>query len=97
MRRSYNRRSADQRVADLEKKIAELKAKQAAREKKDDPVLREARKLLARLKRFVQFAHDQKRPDIANSAMGFRSVLERILVAELGTSANNERAADADE
>lgn len=87
MRRSYHRRSADQRVADLEKKIAELKAKQAAREKKDDPVLRELQKLLKRLKRFVQHAHDHKRPDVANSVMGFKSMLERILVAELGSHA----------
>jgi hypothetical protein len=37
MRRSYHRRTADERVADLDKKIAELKARQAARDKKDDP------------------------------------------------------------
>src|SRR5262245_31749437 len=97
MRRSYNRRSPDQRVADLEKKIADLKAKQVAREKKDDPVLRETRRLAVRLKRFVQFAHDQKRPDIANSAMGFRSLLERILASELGASAEDEPAADDEE
>jgi hypothetical protein len=45
MRRSYHRRSPDERIADLDKKIAELRSKQAAREKKDDPVLREIRKL----------------------------------------------------
>ncbi len=84
MRRSYQRRSADQRVTDLQKKIAELKAKQAAREKKDDPVLRELQKLMKHLKRFVQHAHDHKRPDIANSVMGFKSMLERILTAETG-------------
>jgi len=82
MRRSYQRRSADQRVAELQKKIAELKAKQAAREKKDDPVLRELQKLMKRLKSFVQHAHDHKRPDIANSVMGFKAMLERILASE---------------
>jgi molecular chaperone GrpE (heat shock protein) len=87
MRRSYHRRSADERVADLDKRIAELKAKQSARDKKDDPVLREIQKLLKRLKRFIQHAHDHKRPDVANSVMGFKSMLERILASELGTPA----------
>lgn len=85
MRRSYQRRSAEQRVAELEKKIAALKARQASRERKDDPVLRELQKLMKRLKHFVQHAHDHKRPDIANSVMGFKSMLERILAAEMGS------------
>ena|SRR5688572_5226921 len=87
MRRSYHRRSAQERVADLDKRIQDLKAKQAAREKKDDPVLREIQKLLKRLKAFVQYAHDNKRPDVANSVMGFKSMLERILATEMDKSA----------
>jgi hypothetical protein len=84
MPRSYQRRSAEQRVADLEKKIAALKSRQLAREKKDDPLLREIKKLQKNLKRFIQLAHDHKRPDVANGAMGFKAMLERILSAELG-------------
>jgi hypothetical protein len=99
MRRSYNRRSPDQRVADLDKKISELRAKQAARDKKDDPVVREIQKLLKRLKRFVQTAHDHKRPDVANSAMGFKAMLERVLAAERGASTRvaDSSASDADD
>ena len=97
MRRSYTRRSPDQRVADLEKKIAELKAKQAARDKKDDPVLREIQKLLKRLRAFIQFAHDNKRPDVANSAMGFKSMLERILTDELGPLVEDDSTDGDDE
>lgn len=96
MRRSYSRRSADQRVADLNQKIAELKAKQAAREKKDDPVTREIQKLLKRLKAFIQASHDLNRPDVANSAMGFKSMLERILVEELGPRRNQDRPNEDD-
>ena len=84
MPRSYHRRSSNERVADLEKKIAALKAKQAAREKKEDPILREMQKLQRRLKRFIQTAHDHKRPDVANGAMGFKAMLDRILASELG-------------
>lgn len=92
MRRSYNRRSPDQRVADLQKKISDLKAKRVAREKKDDPVQREIRKLLKRLKHFIQVAHDNRRPDVANSAMGFKSMLERIRATELGPTADDDDA-----
>jgi len=94
MRRSYNRRSAEERVAELDKKIAELKARQAAREKKGDPVLREMQKLLKGLKRFIQIAHDHKRPDVANSAMGFKSMLERILAAETGALVEKDAGTD---
>jgi molecular chaperone GrpE (heat shock protein) len=97
MRRSYQRRSADQRISDLEKKISDLKAKQSARDRKDDPVLREMQKLLKRLKRFIQHAHDHKRPDVANSVMGFKSMLERILTTELGSAADGRGDDDDDE
>ena len=97
MGRSYNRRSADQRVADLEQRIAELKSKQAAKDKKSDPVLREIQKLQKRLKRFIQLAHDHKRPDVANSAMGFKSMLERILASELGSADEDDSGPDDDE
>ena len=85
MSRSYQRRSTAERLADLEKKVSHLKAKQASREKKGDPVLREVQKLQKRLKEFIQTAHDHKRPDIANGAMGFKAMLDRIVAAELGT------------
>ena len=99
MRRSYHRRSAQERVADLDKRIQDLKAKQAAREKKGDPVLREIQKLVKRLKAFVQYAHDHKRPDVANSVMGFKSMLERILATETGAPAAEltDRSDDDDE
>jgi molecular chaperone GrpE (heat shock protein) len=97
MPRSYKRRSPDQRVADLERRIAELKAKRAARDKKDDPVLREIQKLQQRLKRFIQLALNQKRPDIANSALGFKSSLDRILSQELGAVVESAHATDGEE
>jgi hypothetical protein len=97
MRRSYQRRTAEERLAELDRKIAELKAKQAAREKKDDPVVREMRKLHKRLKDFIQLAHDHKRPDVANSAMGFRSMLDRILAQETGVRIEEIAATEDDE
>ncbi len=96
MRRSYQRRSADQRIAELDQKLAELRAKLSAQEKRDDPVLREIQKLQKRLKSFIQLAHDHKRPDVANSAMGFKAMLDRILASELGSGADDDDARDDD-
>jgi molecular chaperone GrpE (heat shock protein) len=84
VRRNTNRRSADERVAALEQRIAELKARQAAREKRDDPVVREIPKIQRRLRKFAQLAMDNQRPDIANSALAFMASMDRILRTELG-------------
>ena len=80
--RKYTRRSDDQKIADLERRISDLKAKQLAKEKKDNPVLKEIPKIQRRLRKFVQFAMDNNRPDIANSTMAFNAGLERILRSE---------------
>lgn len=79
MSRPYQRRSSEQKIADLQRKISELKARQEARAKKSDPVLKEALKLHRRLKTFIQVALDQRRPDVANSALGFKASLERLV------------------
>lgn len=85
MSRPYQRRSSDQKIADLERKIAMLKARQDAREKKSDPVLKEAQKLHKRLKAFIQIALDHRRPDVANSALGFKANLERLVAESQGS------------
>ena len=87
MSRPYQRRSSHQKIADLESKIAALKARQEAREKKSDPVLKEALRLHKRLKAFVQVALDHRRPDVANSALGFKANLERLVAESQGSPA----------
>lgn len=77
-RRNYHRRTDDERIAELEQRILELKSKQAARERKDDPVLREIPKIQRRLRKFAQLAMDNSRPDIANSITAFTAGLERM-------------------
>lgn len=97
MSRSPQRRSAAERLAELEKKISSLKAKQVSREKRDDPVLREIQKLQKRLKQFIQVAHDNKRPDVANGAMGFKAMLDRIIASELGDLVDEPLPEDGDD
>ena len=86
-RRNYRRRSDDERIADLERRIDELKTKQATKKKLEDPVLKEIPKVQRRLRKFAQFAMDHNRPDIANSATAFTASLDRILRSELNQGA----------
>jgi hypothetical protein len=81
-RRKYQRRSELERIAELEQRIAEIKAKQTEKEQKKDPVLREIPKLQRKLKKFVQFAVANDRQDIANTVMAFAAGLDRIQLAE---------------
>lgn len=85
MSRPYQRRSSEQKIADLERKIAELKSRHEARAKKSDPVVKEALKLHRRLKAFIQVALDHRRPDAANSALGFKAALERLVSEAQGS------------
>jgi hypothetical protein len=81
-RRSYRRRTDDERIADLEQRILELKTKKAVQKKRVDPVLKEIPKIQRKLRKFAQFAMDGNRPDIANSVTAFNSSLERIIQSE---------------
>ncbi|MCZ6597000.1 MAG: hypothetical protein O7B99_05125 [Planctomycetota bacterium] len=82
-RRKYTKRSDEERIAELEQRIQELKARQQAQEKKDDPVLRDIPKIQRRLRKFAQLAAQHRRLDIANSCMAFIASLDRILTSEL--------------
>lgn len=87
-KRSYNRRSDQQRITDLESQIEEIRVreaqKRAARVKPKDPVLKEIPKVLRSVRKFAQFAMDHRRPDLANSATAFASMLERARLADSG-------------
>ncbi len=85
--RQYRRRSDEQRIADLEQRIEELKAKQTSKKKQTDPVIKEIPKVQRRLRKFAQFAMDHSRPDIANSVTAFCSSLERIQRSEAASPA----------
>lgn len=84
-KRKYNRRSEEQRIADLEKRISELQARQSAkeerakaRERQRSEVLREIPKIRKRLLKFSQLAMDNGRMDIANSVTAFLAGLDRF-------------------
>ena len=77
-KRSYTRRTPEEKIAELEAEIAKQKAKLEAQAKADDPVLKEIPKLTKRLKAFAQSAHDHGRADLANTTSGYVAALERL-------------------
>jgi hypothetical protein len=78
-KRAYNRRSEDQRIADLEAKIHKIKARLELKQRKDSPVLREVTRVQRVLRRFAQTAQDHGRSDLAMSTQAFSAGLDRLV------------------
>jgi hypothetical protein len=91
-RRGPQRKSAAEKISALEQQIAELRARQAARERQRDPVLREIPKIQRRLRKLAQLAMNHQRPDIANSVTAFAAGLERMMAADSLPARQRERA-----
>lgn len=77
--RSYNRRSDDQRIAELQTKIEDLRKKLEHRQRPDQAVVREIPKIQKKLRRFAQVSADNGRDDIANSTVAFIAGLDRMI------------------
>jgi len=78
-KRAYNRRSEDQRIADLQAKIQKIKSRMEVRQRKDSPVLREVMRVQRVLRRFAQTAQDHGRSDLAMSTQAFSAGLDRLV------------------
>ena len=82
-KRSYERRSDDQRIADLQQKIQSLQVKAQAKIEKemsaDHAVLKSIPKLARHLRKFADLAMSNGRQDIATSTWAFMAGLERNL------------------
>jgi len=78
-KRNYNRRSDDQIIADLEAKISQLQVKIQAKQRPDEPVLKELPKVRRKLASFSQLCMDHGRGDVSNSVMAFLTMLETQL------------------
>ncbi|MEX1024596.1 MAG: hypothetical protein WD226_05915 [Planctomycetota bacterium] len=75
--RSARRRSEDERIAELQEQIQELKARATRENKKNDPIVREIDKVQRRLQKFAQLAQDEGRTSLANSVIAFLAGLDR--------------------
>jgi hypothetical protein len=96
-KRTYNRRSDDERIADLQARISELQEKLETKQRPDLVVVREVPKLQKRLREFAQLANQNGRPDIANSTIAFLAGLERMASAPAETPRRARRAGDEGE
>jgi len=77
-KRKYTRRTEEERIAELEKRIKDIQARVQAKKRRDSPVLKEIPKIKRKLKQFAQLAQDHGRADVANSTMAFMTSLDRV-------------------
>jgi hypothetical protein len=70
------RRSPDDLIADLKDKIRRLEDRKRMQERKNDPVLQEAARVIRSLRRAERFFEAQSRLDLANSAKAARLSIE---------------------
>ena len=76
--RGRKRRDELELIRALEAKIKAVEARKALRRKRSEsPVLKDFEKLKRQLAHFAQVCMDHQRGDIANSVLGFMTVLER--------------------
>jgi len=90
-KRSYRRRSDEERIAELESKIEEQKRKIALRERQDSPVLKDIPGVRRRLQSFAQLAIDHGREDLSNMTMAFLAGLERAASDDGGATRRRGR------
>jgi hypothetical protein len=80
-KRSYTRRSEDERIAQLQAQIQKVKERLEAKKQKESPLLREWTKAQRSLRKFIQAAAENGRNDLSLSAEAFMAGLERSIRA----------------
>lgn len=76
-KRQYNRRSDEERIADIQRQIEELRERAERKAREDDQLLKGYSKLQGALRNFIQLAHDRGRGDIGNMVEAFAAGLQR--------------------
>jgi hypothetical protein len=84
-KRSYNRRTEEDRIRELQEKVALLKARMEARQREDLGLVRAWPKLKKQLLAFADRALANKREDVAVSAQAFVAGIERTLEPHVET------------
>lgn len=78
-KRPYTRRNPEDRLRDLEAKLADAKARLEAEKERESPLYRDWQKASKILRKFIQTASDSGRSDIAISAQAFSAGIERSM------------------
>lgn len=80
-KRTYTRRTEDERIAELEAQIQKVKDRLENKKQKESPLLREWTKAQRGLRKFIQAAAESGRSDLSLSAEAFVAGLERSIRA----------------
>jgi len=96
-KRSYNRRSDEELIEDLQDRIHKVEQRIKAKTRKDAPMLKELPKVNRCLKRFNQVAINNGRADLSNMTLAFLAGLERAAhsVPEDSTPKSRSRREEA--
>ena len=76
-KRSYNRRTDDQIIHELQSRIRKIETRIESRSRSDSPVLKEIPKVKRALARFSQLCMDHERTDLSNTVQAFLATLEQ--------------------
>lgn len=90
-KRSYNRRSEDEQIDDLQRKIAELQDRVERTQRKDNEVVKAFPKIQRSLRSFATLAASNGREDVANSTTAFLIGLDRAVNTPPETPSRNPR------
>lgn len=91
-KRSYNRRTEDELIEDLQRKITELQDRVERTQRPDSEVVKQFPKLQRSLREFAKLAAEHGRADIANSTTAFLAGLDRAVNTPPENPARNPRS-----
>ena len=75
-KRTYNRRTDDELIAELESRIKKIEGRIVSKQREDAPVVKEMPKVRRNLGKFSQLCLDHGRGAIATSILAFMATLE---------------------
>ena len=76
-KRSYNRRTDNEIIGELQDRIKKIESRVEERQRKDSPVLKEIPKVKRVLAKFAQTCTDHQRGDLSNTVLAFLATMER--------------------
>ncbi|MBI5435166.1 MAG: hypothetical protein HZA52_20190 [Planctomycetes bacterium] len=95
-KRAYNRRTDDERIAELQAQIELLRTRAEEKQRPDGPVLKDVPRVATRLKKFADKCNQFGRADLANSVYAFVAGLERAADIDPTTESRRPRRSRED-
>lgn len=94
-KRTYTRRTDEERIQELESKLEEARAKLEEQRRRDSPILRELTKVQRALRTFSEVCRENRRLDLSNSAQAFSVQIARECEPESAAPARRVRSASS--